>query len=84
MQDGREGFARPQMQCRRGNRLLQRTQLLWAKKGPDVAVRAGKFWERMPERHVPYDLRRSISQVRKRQNMLQNLQLDVGKHRMRG
>jgi hypothetical protein len=44
------------------------------KKGPTVAGRAWKFWERMPERPARYVPQCSISQVRKAQARLQNLQ----------
>jgi hypothetical protein len=45
------------------------------KKSPDVAVRAWKFWERMPERPDPFAATAHISQVRKEHAMLREMQL---------
>jgi hypothetical protein len=40
------------------------------KKGPAVTGRAGKFWERMPERHDLYALHTNIVQVRNKRLQL--------------
>jgi hypothetical protein len=50
------------------------------KKGPDVAVRAWKFWERMPERPDSFAATAHISQVRKDHSVLHIVQLRLIPH----
>jgi hypothetical protein len=50
------------------------------KKGPIVADRAMKVWERMPERHNLYAYVCVMLQVRSMPRRLRNLQLSYGLH----